>query len=455
MVIPAALLLSIQNVQGFHEESFLQVHAAQQPPTSIRINAAKWDKVTLPFASSGIVPWCSTGYFLPQRPSFSQDPLWHAGAYYVQEASSMALQLVFDQLVPFAQQSSLKVLDLCAAPGGKSTHVLSMLRPTDVLVSNEVIGSRVNILLENITRWGAAHTIVTNNDPADFTPLQGLFDVMVIDAPCSGSGLFRRDPQAIEEWSEPAVEKCRQRQERILADAWPALKEDGILVYTTCSYSPSENEQMVDWMHDHFECASLQVQTDPSWGIVETASPKHGHKCYRFFPNLVRGEGFFMAIFQKKEPVQEMIFPKKKVNAKQEIPTASLMKEWVQETGALQLYKHKDTLYAMPTETYELFLGLQDALRIRKAGVCLGEWMHNGLQPDHALAMSHLLHPSIHRVELSLPDALQFLRKETVVVEASTKGWMLATYEAIPLGWIKHLGNRTNNYYPKEWRLRK
>jgi NOL1/NOP2/sun family putative RNA methylase len=455
MAIPGALLQSLQQVQGFHEDAFLQVHEAHQPPTSVRINLAKWNMQHAPFELVCKVPWSATGFYLKDRPAFSLHPWWHAGAYYVQEASSMAIELVFEQHMPFAKNDRLKVLDLCAAPGGKSTHILSMLRDTDVLVSNEVIGSRVNVLLENITRWGAANCIVTNNDPADFSKAENVFDAMVIDAPCSGSGLFRRDPDAISEWSEDAVMRCCHRQQRIIKDAWPALKEDGILVYTTCSYSPSENEEIADWIHETFACVPLALELPDECGIVQTSSAKHSHPCYRFFPNLVKGEGFFMAIFKKKDGESDASFSKNKMPPTLDIPVKKLLDEWVNETADLKFYKHKETLYAMPANTYELFLQLQKGLRIRKAGICLGQWMHNGLQPDHALAMSTLLHPNIGKVSLPLFEAQQYLRKENIVIVDERKGWMLATFENIALGWMKHLGNRTNNYYPKEWRLRK
>ena len=181
-----------------------------------------------------------------QRPSFTFDPLFHAGTYYVQEASSMFLEQALKQSVDLSQP--LRVLDLCAAPGGKSTLLQSLLNKESLLVSNDVIKSRAAILEENIVKWGAANVVVTNNDPAHFARLENYFDAIVIDAPCSGSGLFRRDPEAINEWSENNVQLCSQRQQRIVADVWPALKQNGILIYSTCSYSAEEDEAILDWM---------------------------------------------------------------------------------------------------------------------------------------------------------------------------------------------------------------
>jgi 16S rRNA C967 or C1407 C5-methylase (RsmB/RsmF family) len=234
--LPPQLLRSLQGIPGFDERTFVQVHESGEQVTSIRINPAK----PLPTPDSRLpalspVPWSSFGYYLAERPSFTFDPRFHAGAYYVQEASGMFLEQALKQTVDLSR--SVKVLDLCAAPGGKSTHIQSLLSRESILVSNDVIRSRAAVLEENMTKWGAPNVVVTNNDPAHLARLPHYFDVLVIDAPCSGSGLFRRDPDAIGEWSENNVQLCSQRQQRIIADVWPALKPGGILIYSTCSYS--------------------------------------------------------------------------------------------------------------------------------------------------------------------------------------------------------------------------
>ena len=452
--LPAALLKQLTAAPGFDEPAFVAVHAAAQPPVSVRLHPKKItpeETEHLPIAAP--VLWAEQGRYLSERPVFSLDPLWHAGAYYVQEASSMAIELAW-QHVP--QQQPVKVLDLCAAPGGKSTHLLSLMKPEDVLVTNEVISSRVNILLENITRWGNANVLVTNNDPKDFGQLDGLFDVLLIDAPCSGSGLFRRDPEAIQEWSEDNVTMCWQRQQRIIADAWNALAPGGIFIYTTCSFSPEEDEAVVDWVHQQFDVESLAVTIPESSGIVTSMSETMNHPCYRFYPNLVKGEGFFMAVFRKKSAAEAITISSAKQKAYRTIKAAQPpvdVARWVKEEADLQWYMHKEVWYAMPANTFDTFAQLQNSLKVRKAGVCVGEMMHQQLQPDHALAMSNCINSNIRCIELSLSEALKFLRKEAIEVEAE-KGWHLVCFQQVPLGWIKHLGNRSNNYYPKEWRLR-
>jgi NOL1/NOP2/sun family putative RNA methylase len=245
------------------------------------------------------VAWSSNGYYLKSRPSFTLDPMFHAGAYYVQEASSMFLEEALKQAVDLTQP--LKVLDLCAAPGGKSTLTQSVISNSSLLVSNEVIKARVNVLAENITKWGSANVIVTNNDPKDFQRLPGYFDVVIVDAPCSGSGLFRKDPKAVDEWSEQNVQLCNQRQQRILADVLPALKPGGVLIYSTCSYSPEENEDICDWLMDNYSFENTRFTLNEELGIVETTSPNNKAVGYRFYPDKVKGEGLFIAAFKKSD----------------------------------------------------------------------------------------------------------------------------------------------------------
>ncbi|TAF50131.1 MAG: hypothetical protein EAZ62_08255, partial [Sphingobacteriia bacterium] len=293
--LPAALLQDLHEVPGFDPKAFEAVHAQSQAPASLRLHPVKpsctFDQLGEP------IPWCPSGRYLPERPSYVFDPAWHAGAYYVQEASSMFLWQALSQTVG-SHTSEKWVLDLCAAPGGKSTLLQSFFLD-GMVVSNEIIKSRTAILAENSTKWGMGNDVITQNDPADFAALPHFFDVLVIDAPCSGSGLFRRDPQAIDEWSPAQVLVCAQRQEKILAAALPCLKPGGVLIYSTCSYSLAENEALADYLALEQGLVSLTLQTDPSWNIVETSAPRSGAKGYRFYPHRLRGEGFYLSVFQK------------------------------------------------------------------------------------------------------------------------------------------------------------
>lgn len=442
-MLPSSLLNALEQAPGFDRQGFEAVHASGRQVTSIRVNSAKATVEEIKFSTSP-VPWSSFGYYLAQRPSFTLDPLLHAGCYYVQEASSMFVEQALKQTVDLSR--SLKVLDLCAAPGGKSTLLQSLISTNSLLVSNEVIKSRSAVLQENITKWGAANVVVTNNDPKDFARLTDFFDVMVIDAPCSGSGLFRRDAAAIEEWSEANVLLCSQRQQRIVADALPALKKDGVLIYCTCSYSVEEDEAVVNWLCDEFEMSRLKLSVDPSWNIAESSA------CYRFYPDKLNGEGFFIACLRKNDGGEASFSAKQKKLTKQELQAVS---PWINSEIPLHLFRHKEDVIAVPPSLEPLIPVLQERLYLRQAGITLGKLVNNALIPEHALALSTIYNNSLPGIPLSMEEALQYLRRADFMPETSLKGWALMQYEGHNLGWAKLLPNRLNNYYPKEWRILK
>lgn len=443
MQLPAALLNSLQGLKGFDKESFEEVHSSGQQITSIRLNPFK--KADFQNQKSEI-PWTEHGYYLETRPSFTFDPLFHAGCYYVQEASSMFLEQAFRKTTDLSKQ--LRVLDLCAAPGGKSTHIQSLISKDSLLVSNEVIRSRAAVLKDNIVKWGSPNVVVTNNDPKDFARLQNYFDVIVVDAPCSGSGLFRRDPAAITEWSENNVQLCSQRQQRILADIWPALKNDGILIYSTCSYSRQEDEEIVSWLKTEFSVAAITLPVDPGLGITISDGG-----C-RFWPDKVKGEGFFIACFQKKEGDDYVAL---KIKGKAEPITnneRTIINNWVKPDG-LSFVKHAETVYAWPEILYNDFNLLLGQLRVIYSGVLTGVLMRDKLVPDHALAMSDIFSASVGKIELAYEDAIKYLQRKELRLDTQFRGWHLAAFQGHPLGWINILPNRINNYYPKELRILK
>lgn len=448
--LPIALLDSLESCTGFDRDAFVAVHETAEKITSIRLNPAK----QLPeYPALNIkIPWHPHGYYLPQRPSFTLDPLFHAGTYYVQEASSMFLHEVLIQVAgPTAQQ---RVLDLCAAPGGKSTLLASYFSD-GLLVANEVIRTRSSILAENTTKWGADNIVVTNNDPAHFRSLENYFDVMVVDAPCSGSGLFRKDPDAIGEWSEENVTLCSQRQQRILADIYPALKHDGILIYSTCSYSSQEDEEILDWLMDTFALESCAVALQEHWGIVPVTSPQHKANGYRFYPDKLKGEGFFIAAFRKKDGSTVGPYVKKNTLTAVTKQEAAVVENWLQDTAGLFLFKQKDTIIAVKEQWRDDIVILQQCMHIRKAGVAIGELKGKDLVPEHALALSLLIKETIPELTLELEEALQYLRKKEVQAGDAPKGWTIVKYKDVRLGWIKVLQGRVNNYYPVEWRILK
>ena len=276
----------------------------EDAPTSIRLNPLH--RGTVPRVSSEAdytgtvpslqqVPWCPEGYYLPGRPQFTFDPLFHAGCYYVQEAASMFITHVLRQFV----EEPITMLDLCAAPGGKSTAARSILPEGSTLVSNEPIPTRAQILLENITKWGWKDSIVTNNYPRDFRKAKAKFDVILCDVPCSGEGMFRRDPATIDEWSLQNVEKCWRLQREIVADAWECLTPGGLLIYSTCTFNLKENEENVRWMMEELDAEVLAVPTEPAWQITGSLLEGFDAPVYRFIPGITRSEGLFMAVLKK------------------------------------------------------------------------------------------------------------------------------------------------------------
>lgn len=445
------------------------------PATSAVTPLEERQRMIAPAVDWSKVPWAADGWYLSSRPSFITDPAWHAGLYYVQEASSMFLEQVFSQHVGGAAGGAtagvngaagpLRVLDACAAPGGKSTHLQALIGSDGLLVSNEVIRTRVSILSENLQRWGAGNTIVTQNDPRDFAGLPGFFDVLLVDAPCSGSGLFRREPEAIGEWSPSLVQLCSQRQERILSDLWGSLREGGVLIYSTCSYSVGEDEQILDWLSRSFAVESLRLDIDEQWGVVEARGGAYG---YRFYPNRLAGEGFFIAVFRKKGDSPAAAGyggPSRSHRAgpHQRRPggeplgkgIAEGLTPWLQNPERYHLFQTGETIRALPMGFSEDLVRLSAVLNVREAGVTLGEWMRNGLVPDQGLAMSGLLSPDIPRLELTREEGLAYVRKDELRLEGLPQGWVLVTYGGYGLGWVKVLAGRINNYYPKHWRVLK
>ena len=281
MNLPQPFLTRIQSQFAGESKLFLE-SLEQEPPVSIRINPEK----QIVYGDEK-VPWCNTGFYLNQRPSFTLDPLFHAGCYYVQDASSMFLEQAFIQTG--LSEKKLLILDACAAPGGKSTHLSSLMQKGSLLISNEVIGSRIPVLNENIIKWGNPDVIITNNDPSAFTQLENLFDVILVDAPCSGEGLFRKDPSALTEWSVVNCEINAARQRRILSSLLPSLKPGGILIYSTCTFNPSENEQAVRWLVENNPVENVPLEIKADWGIKTIKDP--GNAGYAFHPHKTKGEG--------------------------------------------------------------------------------------------------------------------------------------------------------------------
>ncbi len=414
--------------------------------TTIRVNPAKY--VGHPTLTP--VDYCATGYVVPKRPVFTIDPFIHAGVYYVQESSSMFLEQAVKQAIT---KSDLKVLDLCAAPGGKSTHLASLLPKDSLLVSNDVIRARGQILSENLKKWGKPNVIVTNNDPRDFQRLPGFFDLLVIDAPCSGEGLFRRDENAILEWSPDNAQLCAQRQQRILADVWPTLREGGALIYSTCTFNSAENEENIKWLGEFADIEPISLKIADHWGV--TITDAGGFPCYRFYPHKITGEGFFMAVVRK---TGERSLPQTKKIKDNPLLASKAEKEIGRELisdESIDILRFEDSLLAFPSRHLSDLLQIKNNLRIIHAGVKIGEMKQKDLLPAHELALSTILNRSAFpEINLTIEEAITFLKRDDISPKSTFKGWNLITYRNVPLGWVKNLGNRFNSAYPKEWRIR-
>lgn len=447
-ILPPALVRRLGNSAGFDTAAFEAVHAQEGGFTAIRINPAKW-KATEAMAADP-VPWCDTGYYLAERPVFTLDPLFHAGSYYVQEASSMFVAHAIRALG--LDKQPLVALDLCAAPGGKSTLLNSYLHADSLLIANELIKTRATTLVDNLVRWGQPNTVVSSNDPSAFGHLPGYVDLMLVDAPCSGSGMFHKDHEAVNAWSEAAVQLCCERQQRILAMSLPALKEGGVLLYSTCSYSAEENEQIADWLCDTQGLVPLSLPVAAEWGIEQTLSDKHACPGYRFYPHKLRGEGFFLAAFRKvsKQPTFERRKPKSERTA---VPALG---KWVARADEHFTFTIGEDIHILPRQWEAHLHVLRNMLYLRNAGTYVG-WMANGdLIPAHDLALSLVRRADIPTLALTKEEALEYLRKGNLAPSINghgRRGWTVASYEGTALGWMKVLPNRINNYYPKAWRI--
>lgn len=452
MLLPAELIASLRGLPGFDEQAFLMVHGEGKAPVSVRVNPAKGAKA--PGLALRPVPWCPSGWYLSSRPSFITEPAWHAGLYYVQEASSMFLEQVFSQHA--ASVAAPRVLDACAAPGGKSTHLQSLMGRDGLLVSNEVIRTRVGVLSENLQRWGGANVVVSAADPRAFGHLPGYFDVVLVDAPCSGSGLFRREPEAVREWSPEQVALCGARQHRILGDLLGALKEGGLLIYSTCSYSPRENEDVLDWLCGAYTLESLPLAIDPAWGIVETRAGVSGAFGYRFYPHRLEGEGLFMACLRKTGGAAAGVRASGRTGVSfLGSRDTELVRPWLRSPDDMACFQVGETLRAVPAALSADIAYLSTVLPIREAGIAVGQPMRKELIPDPSLALSLQVSDAVPRLELFHAQALDYVRKDELRLEGAPRGWALVTYEGHGLGWVKVLEGRINNYYPKQWRVLK
>ena len=415
-----------------------------EAPTSIRLNPFKCKEGEDVSSPKEPIPWCpSTGRYLSTRPNFTFDPWLHAGKYYVQEASSMFVDLVIRQLV----HEPVMMLDLCAAPGGKSTAVRAALPEGSLLFSNEPMRTRSQILAENIQKFGHPDMIVTNNYPRDYKKSKLQFDVILTDVPCSGEGMFRKDDGAIAEWSLQNVDNCWHLQREIVSDIWSGLKPGGILIYSTCTFNAHEDEENVDFIVDTWEMEKLDMR--------------------HFIPGETRTEGLFMAALRKPgsgNPVMSASAGKKKdkkaKKGKQSkssaVQGAKTVSSWLTAGENFDVAMLGGRVVGVGKAWRDVFDTSLDKLRVIHAGVELGEQKGKDIVPSESLALSLSLAPDAFPVaDVDMDTALSYLRREPITLSGSMPhGYVLVSYKGLPLGFVKNLGNRTNNLFPQEWRIR-
>jgi 16S rRNA C967 or C1407 C5-methylase (RsmB/RsmF family)/NOL1/NOP2/fmu family ribosome biogenesis protein len=432
--LPEAFIDSIRANSPFGEQL---IHALDQPsPISIRINPRK--ATAKDTSAMRPVSWCTMGYYLEERPSFTLDPSYHAGVYYAQEAASMVLS---DLIKHLDLPEGTRVLDLCAAPGGKTSAMLDALPSNSVVLANEINRHRSNILAENLGKWGVYNILVSNDSPEAFSDLVDCFDVVLVDAPCSGEGMFRKDKNARSEWKPDSPAFCGARQTEILSHVVQSLKPGGYLIYATCTFNQLENEDQI-----------TQVLADGSFELVSWNAPSacvsgRNNLGHYFLPGVTESEGLYIAVLRKKGT----LIPSEEDElglVSKDAPFGIIHSE------NQVLIEERTGMHLLSKGAISLLKSIDSPLRIIKKGVKIAEQTPKGWIPYHELALIPSISSNIKAIELTEREALQYLRGETFPVQAQESGFYMVTYNEMGIGFVKHLGNRFNNLYPKEWRIR-
>lgn len=437
-----------------------------KPEVSIRLNPTKHP---LHPSQAPVEWWPEYGQYLAERPKFTFDPALHQGAYYVQDASSMIMAPIAQQLAASLRASApLLWLDACAAPGGKTTAAIDALPEGSLVVANEFDFQRAEILKENLAKWGSPNVVVARGDTKRFRKLPDLFDVVAVDAPCSGEGMMRKDPIAREQWSPALVAECAERQREILENLWETLRPGGFLIYSTCTFNTTENEEIVRWLIEEFGAIPVDLQLpfdiDGPIGMETTGT------ILRFIPGRIRGEGLFLAVLQKpgSSPLAwQSLLQGKDAKGKRKkcgpdknkkSPYAIQLKNWISSSVSedYAIEEIDSSVVAKPKSWLPVIATLERQLDVIACGVELAEVKGKDLIPSQSLALSTILNgEAFPKVAVGRDDALRYLSKETINLPDDTpRGFILLTYNSLPLGFVKNIGNRSNNLYPKEWRIK-
>lgn len=443
--IPAGFWATMESTLGAEGRQALAPALGREPEVSIRLNRRK-PGAENKWAECERVSWCNDGIYLAERPNFTLDPCMHQGMYYVQEAASMIYSEIVSRLT--ADGTPVRYLDVCAAPGGKSTAAAAVLPEGSLLVANEYVPQRANILVENLIKWGMPSVMATCAHTSKLGGLTAMFDIVAVDAPCSGEGMMRKEPEAVRQWSERLTQNCAALQSEILDNVWDALKPGGYLIYSTCTYNRTENEAQIEQFAQRHGAEGVDVLKDVlppnAYGLSDKLPT------YRFMPHITRSEGLFVAVIRK---------PDGSVSARRSKPRGKGMTKtstgFICDVGFTE-YKNGASIIALPDAHADVMAEVEQAVGSLIKGVKTAEVVAREEKPTHAVAMSWILDRSqFTEVELDTQMALSYLHRDVMQMpEGTPRGHILLTYAGQPLGWVKNLSNRANNLYPQEYRIR-
>ena len=449
--LPVAFKELMRKQLGAEEAEHLFEALDSVSPVAVRLNPAKCGDAGV-WSDGEAIAWSRNGRKLKERPSFTLDTAFHAGAYYVQEAASQFI----DHIVAGEDLQGKRVLDMCSAPGGKTTIYSTAVGVDGLVVANEYVRSRANILADNVRKWGMGNVLVTNNAPEHIAQFEGWFDLVAVDAPCSGEGMFRKEEVAREEWSIDAVKMCAARQLSIVREAWQSLKAGGLFIYSTCTFNDEEDEGLlrtfIDEMGDVFE-PSQRVEIDDAWGVVR--GEVGAFQTFRFFPHKTDSEGLFVAVARKAEATTQRT-PKARKKVMQEVDKVSRreLMRWLQDADQYAFAMVADTIYAYRTEQFKAVQALSEGLTAIYSGVAMGQIFKGKLKPDWALSQYVGLNRDAVAVEeLDEQRALDYLRKKDIAVGDMVEGMNLMTHNGRALGFAKKVGARCNNLYPNSLKI--
>lgn len=446
--LPEAFVKTMRESLGEEAESLFAA-LDTEPAVSLRLNPAKPAETF----DGEEVGWCKWGRYLAERPQFTLDPLLHGGAYYVQEASSQFVA----HLLSNHNMEGAKVLDMCAAPGGKTTIYSTLVGRNGLVVANDINHGRAMALADNVQRWGMGNVVVTCNEPSHIGAFSHWFDVVAVDAPCSGEGMFRKMDEARSEWTPSSPEVCAQRQREILAEAWRVLRPGGTLIYSTCTFNSTEDEGIVEWLMSEYgdELEPIdRVSINEKWGVV--CGDIGAFQCFHFYPHKARGEGFFAAIARKSDGTVRRSSPKARRKLFS-LPSKADVKElsrWVDDASQHTFMMVGEDIYAYNSAVADSIVTLSENLSVVYSGVLMGRIFKQKLKPEHPLALYVGMNRDVvPMVEVSLDEAIDYLRRNDISAAQFEEGINVVEYKGIPIGFVKRIGARCNNMYPKDLRI--